>query len=302
MSLGKNGVRIASRGFVLTLFILCALIAPAFSSNSFDHPAAGCQSQPLSQDASRVLTPLQREIEKQRRRLASSDAEERRDAVMRLGQMKRPDSSRVAASALHDPSAIVRATAAQAVLSLPPVEAAAALLPLLQDRDEFARREAAYALGQTRSRAALPALVNLLSQDKKESVRSSAAVALGEIGDETAVIPLTQALNARRRVSSGFLIKRRRTKPENEFVRRAAARSLGQIGSRQGVQTLIAVLNDEQSGDDVRREAAEALGLIGDPAAIPHLRAALTARDPYLSRTAFAALHKIDSASAKSPL
>ena len=36
-------------------------------------------------------TPIQREIESQRRRLNASDIEERRDALMRLGNLKRPD-------------------------------------------------------------------------------------------------------------------------------------------------------------------------------------------------------------------
>ncbi|MCA1850007.1 MAG: hypothetical protein LC672_02860, partial [Acidobacteria bacterium] len=62
------------------------------------------------------LTPFQLEVEKQRRRLSSSDTEERRDAVMRLAWMNRPESSRVAARALRDSAAIVRATAARAVL------------------------------------------------------------------------------------------------------------------------------------------------------------------------------------------
>src|SRR5829696_4413667 len=98
------------------------------------------------------LTPLQLEIQKQRRRLNSSETEERRDAVMRLGWLKRPESSRAAAEALNDSAAIVRATAARSVLALPAEEAAALLLPQLQDRDAFVRQETAYALGETRSR------------------------------------------------------------------------------------------------------------------------------------------------------
>ena len=50
-------------------------------------------------------------------------------------------------SALSDNEPIVRATAASSVTFLPKPEAAAALLPLLGDKDEFVRREAAYALG-----------------------------------------------------------------------------------------------------------------------------------------------------------
>ena len=221
---------------------------------------------------------------------------------MRLGWMKRPDSSLVATGALHDPSAIVRATATRAVLSLSPDDAAAALLPLLQDRDEFVRQEAAYALGAARSRTAVAALAALLAGDKKPGVRGAAAVALGLIGDESAVIPLTEALG-RRLPAAGLLnrIRRRKTE-ENEFVRRAAALSLGQIRSRAAVPALIAVLVDERAGDDVRREAARSLGLIGDRAAVQALRSVLTARDPYLARIAYESLLKIAPSEAARPI
>jgi HEAT repeat protein len=263
--------------------------------------ASNIWAQPGSGQSSSALTPLQREIERERRRLSSSDEEERRDAVMHLGSMKRPESSRAAVPALSDAAVIVRATAARAVLSLPGEEAAAALLPLLQDRDEFVRRETAYALGETRSRTAVQPLIALLLNDKESSVRAAAAVALGQLGDETAAAPLADSLG-RRVGGSGRLSKVRRSKePENEFVRRAAARSLGQIGSRVGVPALISTLSDEGSGDDVRREAARALGLIADPSAIPALKGVLAARDPYLSRLAYEALLKIAPAEATRP-
>jgi HEAT repeat protein len=258
-------------------------------------------AQQSSSNTSSQLTPLQLEIEKQQRRLNFSDTEERRDAVMRLGWMKRPESSRVVAIALRDSAAIVRATASRAILSLPPNEATPLLLPLLQDRDEFVRQETAYALGETQGRTAVSALVMVLEKDKGDSVRGAAAVALGQIGDEAAVIPLTQVLG-RRVPASGILNRVRRSKrDENEFVRRAAARSLGQIRSRVAVPALGAVVTDERAPDDVRREAANSLGLIGDPSAVPALRAVLTARDPYLSRLASEALRKIAFSEASRP-
>src|SRR4051812_40102729 len=131
--------------------------------------------------SSSELTPLQLEIEKQRHLLSSSETEERRDAVLHLGWMKRAESSRVAANGLHDSAAIVRATAARAVLSLPPDEAAALLLQNLQDKDEFVRQETAYALGEIRSRAAVAPLLTLLGREKKDGVRGAAVVALGQI-------------------------------------------------------------------------------------------------------------------------
>src|SRR5712692_5783784 len=85
------------------------------------------------------LTPIQREIERQRQRLSSAEIEERRDALMRLANLKRPEASRVAAVGLKDPAPIVRATAVHAVLFLPQAEGAAVLIPLLQDKIGFVR-------------------------------------------------------------------------------------------------------------------------------------------------------------------
>ena len=233
------------------------------------------------------LTPIQREIERQRQRLSSSDVEERRDALMRLGNMKRPDASRVAAAGLNDQEVKVRVAAAHAVVFLPATEAAALLLPLLQDRAEFIRREASYALGETRSRSAVARLSELLSGDKEAAVRGAAAVALGQIGDETAVNALSQALSG---------MKKKKTAPADEFLMRSAAHSLGQIRSRAGLPALIAALSNDQNPLDVRREAAASLGLIGDPSAAPSLRVALDSSDPYLAEAARQALRKLATA------
>ena len=251
--------------------------------------------------AQRELTPQQQEVQALSARLSSADVEERREAVTRLGALGRPEGSRAAAVALGDAASIVRATAARAVLSLPAGEAAQLILPLLRDRDEFVRREAAYALGLTRSPSGVPALAAALEADKQPSVRGAAAVALGQIRDAAAVAPLAGALSRRLQAPGFFNRVRRRKAEEDEFVRRAAAVSLGQIGGREAVPVLVEALANARTPDDVRREAARALGLIGDPAAIPPLRSVLTDRDPYLSRIAFEALKRLDPAAAARP-
>jgi HEAT repeat protein len=251
--------------------------------------------------AQRDLTPLQQEIKVLTARLSSADVEERREAVMRLGALGRPEGSRSAAAALGDAAPIVRATAARAVLSLPAGEAATLLLPLLRDRDEFVRREAAYALGMTRSTVGVPALAAAVEADKQASVRGAAAGALGQLGDAAAVPALAGALSRRLQASGFFNRLRRRKVEEDEFVRRSAAVSLGQIGRREAVPVLVEALSNARAPDDVRREAARALGLIGDPAAVPALRSVLTHRDPYLSRIAFEALKRLDPAAAPRP-
>lgn len=244
----------------------------------------------LAQD-NRSLTPLQSAIETQRERLASSDVEERRDALMRLGNLHNAEASRAAVPGLSDVSPIIRATAAKAVLSLDPNESVSVLLPLLKDKDEFVRRETAYALGRTRSRSATSALSERLLTDKEDGVRAAAAVALGNIADEAAVVTLASTLAPELSTPGGS----KRKREQNVFVLRAAAVSLGQIGSRAGTPALVAVLNNEKLDSDVRREAARALGSIGDPAAVPALRAASTAADPFLSQLAYEALRKLGS-------
>ncbi|HEV7746160.1 MAG TPA: HEAT repeat domain-containing protein [Pyrinomonadaceae bacterium] len=238
-----------------------------------------------------TLTPMQIAIEEQRQRLNSGEVEDRREALMRLRALQRPEASRVALSALNDPAPIVRATAAAAVLWLPSTESAASLVPLLNDKDEFVRQQAAYALGQTQSHNGIAPLIERLT-DKKDSVRGAAAFALGQIGDATAVTSLAALLNPQAGLTPTN--KGQNTKREkNLFVLRAAAHSLGQIGNRAAVPALILALQDGLATGDLRREAASALGAIGDASAIPALRVAETAGDPYLAETAHQALRKI---------
>lgn len=243
--------------------------------------------------SSRDLTPLQIEIEKQQQRLSSGDQEERRDALMRLAAMQRTAASRAALPALADPSPIVRVTATKAVLSLEPAESAAALLPLLNDKDEFVRREVAYALGATRSRTATSALTDRLLNDKEAGVRGAAAVALGNIADEAAVIALAGTLAPELSAPA----KSKRKREENAFVLRAAAEALGEIKNRAGVPALISAVNNERFPDDVRREAVRALGLIGDPSAIPALKSASVSEDPFLSQLAHESIRKLSRGS-----
>src|SRR5678815_4821488 len=173
------------------------------------------------------LTPSQIEIEKQRLRLGSSDVEERRDAVMRLGSLRLTAASRAALPALSDASPIVRATAAKSILSIGAEESVSSLLPLLNDKDEFVRREVAYALGLTRSRAATAALSDRLLNDKEDGVQAAAAVALGHIADEAAVVALVGTLAPELSAPAN----KKRKREDNAFVLRAAATALGYIKS-----------------------------------------------------------------------
>jgi HEAT repeat protein len=249
--------------------------------------ATGLMVAAQNNSSAQSLTPMQFEIEKQKQRLGSIEIEDRRDALLSLARLRRPEASRVALTALTDPAPIVRATAASALRALPADECSAALIPLLSDKDEFVRQQVSYALGAVKNHASVTALLGRLQLDKFDSVRAAAAVALGQIGDEAAVVSLSEILSA---PPSGT---KKRKAERNEFILRAAARALGEIGSRAGVPALLATLSNENTSDDVKREAARALGLIGDPTATSVLQAAQGARDPYLAQIATEALRMI---------
>jgi beta-lactamase regulating signal transducer with metallopeptidase domain len=124
--------------------------------------------------------------------------------------------------------------------------AAAAFISALEDPDPMVRKEAAFALGEIRSRRATAPLIAAL-EDPAPAVRHEAAFALGNRGDREAVPYLLNALN-----------------DESPGVRKEAAFALANIGDAVAVPGLIAALGDPSAA--VRKEAAFALGCIGDPA------------------------------------
>src|SRR5207245_10067781 len=158
--------------------ILSVSITSCLCGERRSHAVAQAQTAPRES----ALTPIQREIERDRQRLASTEVEDRRDALTRLKNLNRVEASRVAVVGLRDQVPVVRVTAAHAIIHLPSEEAAVLLITLLPERVEFVRQEVAYALGETHSRAAVQALINTLLSAKRNSVRNAAAVALGWIG------------------------------------------------------------------------------------------------------------------------
>lgn len=213
---------------------------------------------------------VQKEIERQSARLNSSSEEERLDAVLKLGWIKTPESSRAATAALRDSSGMIRAATANAILSLPSNEATNFLLPLLKDKTEIVREEAAYALGKAQSQMAVSNLLQTLNNKKElPSVRGASIVALGMIGDVSVIPSLIQALQEK--------------KNANAFVQSAAARSLGQLRARESVSLLISIVSDEKAEPEVRRESVWALGAIRDVSALDALSKAILSSDPYLA-------------------
>jgi HEAT repeat protein len=252
-----------------------------------------------------------------RNKIASGSVEDKRDALFEIRRLRTAEGSRLAIPALSDADAIVRATAAASIGFLPETEVAVYLRPLLSDKDEFVRREAAYALRHDRTGIATNALVKLLLEDKVMEVRTAAAIALGS-GDSSAIEFLARVLAKKRR-------------DDDEFLRRSVARSIGRIAQimrtgenrvdtpknflpdkykdkkpaaepatnsvpsfRAALPILVRVLSDGKESDDTRREAAFALGAIGDPSAVGPLRSKLNSPDNYLAEICKEALLKIE--------
>ncbi|MEP0779213.1 HEAT repeat domain-containing protein [Microcoleus sp. ZQ-A2] len=128
-------------------------------------------------------------------------------------------------------------------------EAIAALVELLQDKDDSVRYLAAIALGKLgkASENVIAALLERL-QDEKDSVRSRAADALGKLGkaSENMIAALLERLQ-----------------DEKDSVRSRAADALGKLGkaSENVIAALLERLQDEK--DSVRSRAADALGNLG---------------------------------------
>lgn len=260
------------------------------------------------------------DLEGYRRAIVSGDTEQKREALFQIRNLRSEDASRVAVPALRDSNEIVRATAAASVVFLPPDEAAAAILPLLNDKAEFVRKEAAFALGEVGNPAATAALVSTLQRDKQPEVKTAAAAALGKLGDRAALGPLT-------------ILLQKRPVPEEEFLRRSAARSIGQTAQiiqtgtrrvvtprnflpedikkaeqpaytdlaaaepafRTAADVLAEVLQNRSETDDTRREAAFSLGAIGDMRALQLLRRFLNSEDRYLAEICREAITKIET-------
>lgn len=249
----------------------------------------------------------------------SGNSEQKRDALFEIRNLETERASRLAVSALSDSDEIVRATAAASVVFLPPSEAVQILLPLLNDKKPFVRREAAYALGRVGDRWATNRLLSTLEKDRDLEVRAAAAIALGSIGDPFALDALVRLLQSK-------------PDEDKEFLRRSAARSVGQIfegglekneytltpqnflppkfketgESRTSIEigrsanidsvitTLSKVLQNAKEADDTRREAAFALGALRHSSSTTILRSYLNSPDPYLAEISKEALLKIE--------
>ena len=151
-----------------------------------------------------------------------------------------------------------------------------AIIPKLNDENEYVRQHVAQILGELGDANAVESLIEVL-KDKEETgrVRGYAAKALESIGDAKAVEPLIEVLDN-----------------NNIYVRRDVAEALRKIGDARAVEPLIAALKDKDRY--MRVSATEALGSIGDARAVEPLKeAVLNDRNKFVRMHAKDALEKI---------
>ena len=119
----------------------------------------------------------------------------RKTAAYALGRLQGPAATAALVTALRDKMDEVRGAAAVALGQYPDASAVEPLILSLSDKSDFVRASAAQALGINgrSAKAAVPALIALLTSDKNVLAKREAAIALGLIGDRSALPALNQA-------------------------------------------------------------------------------------------------------------
>ncbi|MEP6849800.1 MAG: HEAT repeat domain-containing protein [Acidobacteriota bacterium] len=255
-----------------------------------------------------IFICAQSDLSDLRNKVAAGSAEEKRNALFEIRNLRSEGGSRIAIPAISDSLEMIRATAVSAVVFLPRNEAVELLLPLLTDKASFVRRETASALGELGDASAAPALVQALQKETEIENRSAAAMALGRLDDVSAVEPLLA------------ILKKKPSEPD-EFLRSSAARSVGEIiqavrfGRHQSLAPqnflpnkykekltanasvgpeasqilaralpiLTKVLGNSREAAETRRGATFAVGALGTAEAREILMSHLTDGDPYLA-------------------
>jgi HEAT repeat protein len=238
-------------------------LAAGLSGRFEDASLRACAAAALAKLGSRAALPALL------RALGDRDREVRRQVVLSLGAIARPDDDAVVRRLLiltsSERDSVVRGYAAVSLGEMGVPEAAAALIKTYHKGDLVEASHAALGLGLLASRAEaslreriLPTLRTALSKRKNPEVRAALLIALGLARDQAAVPHI-------RKVLGGKGTKR---------LRSHAAVALGLLEAEEAVPDLRDAL--EEKGDHVfQREVALGLGLIGDRAAADSLVAVL---------------------------
>ena len=189
--------------------------------------------------------------------MKSTSASVRRQAVRDIGRMRQSSSVKILTEALgNDPDFGVRAMAAEALGNMRSKEAVPALVKALEDKNRNVRSAAIVAFGYIRDKNSVKPLAEYLNQEKDLGLRISALNVLGVIGSEEAAPALMETLGGK-----------------NPRLSSIAAQSLGRMRYSKAVKPLIkAAKNDNES---LRMASVKALGEIRNPDAVKTLEALL---------------------------
>ena len=183
------------------------------------------------------------------------------------------------------------------------------LIHALSDDDEKVRHQAAKALGQGGSLAAVPMMIEWLG-DTAPQTRAVAAEALGDIGGADATAALIRSLGDPEAVVRQRAVKALGTigkkgnlnvvvaliprledpKPE---VKNATIQQLEELGDRRAVIPLVAKF--AETARETRRLAVRAVGKLGDPSAVPALIRLIGDPDEEVRTAAVGTLGAVDA-------
>ncbi|WP_295618357.1 HEAT repeat domain-containing protein, partial [Chamaesiphon sp. GL140_3_metabinner_50] len=183
----------------------------------------------------------------------------RRRVVDKLGDLDAKSAIPNLIELFQDPSSRVRSKAVKALRKIGYrcsfkevlTTTIPALIPMLEDPNDWVRTQVAVILGDFQTIAVVPILITMLT-DKNERVRNRSADALGKMGDRS-VIPLLIELLL----------------DPIDKVRRSAIEALMHLKATEAIPNLILMLSDRHQ--NVRRNAAYALEKLGAKEAIPFL-------------------------------
>lgn len=178
------------------------------------------------------------------------------------------------------------------------------LLKALSDDDEKVRHQAAKALGQGGSLAAVPTMIEWLG-DQSAQTKAVAAEALGDIGGADATAALIrslgdpEALVRQRAVKALGTIGKKgnpnvvialipRLEDPKPEVKNATIQQLEELGDRRAVIPLVAKFGE--TARETRRLAVRAVGKLGDPSAVPALIRLVSDLDEEVKTAAVGAL------------
>jgi HEAT repeat protein len=224
------------------------------------------------------------------RRLASSDADQRYDAVQRLRERRDPALFEAFRAATRDLDGFVRREAAGAIADLGGAEAKEVLTGLARHSDADVRYEAMVGLAQMRDPSLRRVFVDA-TEDGDRFVRRTAVDALGQLVDEE-VEPIliaragdtdadvryaaVAALASSPSAASGPVLEAA-TRDGDVYVRQMAADGLGSLQDAR-YSTAVASLLDDRNAD-VRYAAVGAVARIGPEEARDLLRRARSDSD-----------------------